>query len=194
MATLAIMISALALTVSVSNAWLTWFHRGTIRMTAPSMVAFAYDERGEMSRFDAKIMIRALLYSTGAQGHAVETLFLKARHLDSLYSFPVWGLAVQELERGGGLFVGKTGVSAWHHFLPSSTAPEFQFGAGTYNLEVWARLSGRSQAVRLWSHTLRLPAASVPDRHDGSQQVWFDQDPESGAFQPRRESRRKQNT
>lgn len=39
-------IALLALAVSVATAWLSYFHRGQVRMTEPSMVVFAYDGTG----------------------------------------------------------------------------------------------------------------------------------------------------
>ena len=93
LSTIAVVLSVLALAVSVSNVWLTWFHRGTIRMTVPSMVVFAYDGRGTPGERDPKVMVRTLLFSTGAQGHAIETLFLRLQHGGSEHVFPVWGMA-----------------------------------------------------------------------------------------------------
>jgi hypothetical protein len=50
-----IILSVLALAVSVTSAWLTWFHRGSVRMTVPSMVVFGYDGRGDPSGLDPKV-------------------------------------------------------------------------------------------------------------------------------------------
>ena len=183
--TFAIAISILALSVSVFNLWLTWFHRGTIRMTVPSMVVFAYDRRGEPGRVDPKVMVRTLLFTTGAQGHAIETLFLRLRHDGSERVFPVWGLATDKLDAGGGLFVGKTGVTAWHHFVASEAARAFQFKPGHYELDICVRVDGRSRSAKLWTAAVSLPDTASMSCHDGSEQVWFDRNPESGDFQPR---------
>ena len=159
-------------------------------MTVPSMVVFAYDGRGVRGALDPKVMVRSLLFSTGAQGHAVETLFLRLWQDGSEYVFPVWGLATDKLERGGGLFVGKTGLTAWHHFVFSSgSGQEFEFGAGTYELQIWARTNDLNGTVKLWGTELNLAASASPTRHDGSEQVWFNRDPESGRFLARLESR-----
>lgn len=161
-----------------------------IRMTVPSMVAFAYDGRGVRGELDPKVMVRTLLFSTGAQGHAIETLFLRLRRGGSEHVFPVWGVATDKLDRGGGLFVGKNGVTAWHHFVVSlGPARDFEFSTGTYELEIWARTDGLNGAVKLWAAELYLPANVSPSRHDGSEQVWFNRDPESGGFLARLESR-----
>jgi hypothetical protein len=190
--TISIVLSISAFAVSVTTAWLTWFHRGSIRMTVPSMVVFAYDGHGDPGNLDPKVMVRTLLRSTGAQGHAIETLFLRLRHRGSEQLFPVWGLATTtgNLDRGGGLFVGKTGVTGWHHFVASGDARTFQFKSGPYELDILARVDTWSRPIKLWTTQLILPDTSSPTHHDGTDQVWFDRDPESGGFQPRIESRR----
>src|SRR6266404_3959457 len=147
-------ISMLALAVSFFNVWLTWFHRGSVRMTVPSMVAFGYDASGQARVFNPKVMVRSLLYSTGARGHAIETLFLRLRYQTNEYLFPIWGLSVDKLERGGGLLVTKTGVTAWHHFVRSSDLDGFEFGPGAYEIAVLARLTDQKNPVRLWSSEL----------------------------------------
>jgi hypothetical protein len=188
---ISIVLSVLALTVSATTAWLTLFHRGTIRMTAPSMVVFAYDGEGAPGHLDPKVMVRTLLFSTGAQGHAVETLFLRLRHGGSEHLFPVWGIATagDDLDRGGGLFVGKSGVAGWHYLVSSGATRGFKFTAGEYDVAVLARTIGRKKAVMLWSEYVTLPDAASPTRHDGVDQVWFDRDPDSGTYFPRLESR-----
>jgi hypothetical protein len=56
--------SALARGVSIVTAWLAFFHRGRVQMSVPSMVVFGYDAGGP-GRFDPKVMVRCLLFSTG---------------------------------------------------------------------------------------------------------------------------------
>jgi hypothetical protein len=45
----------------VATAWLTYFHRGVIRMAAPSMIVFAYD-RDSRAEVSPKVMVRCLLF------------------------------------------------------------------------------------------------------------------------------------
>jgi hypothetical protein len=181
--------AVLALVVSVATAWLTYFHRGVVRMAAPSMVVFAYD-RGSRSEVVPKVMVRCLLFSTGERGRIVEALFLGLRHAASNHVFLVWGLdADDELVRGGGLLVGKTGVVAWHHFVAQAEASGFRFEPGRYEVEVVARVHGRKRPLKLWHRDLLLAEAVTPTAHDGTDQVWFDRDPQSDEFSARLEQR-----
>jgi hypothetical protein len=185
--TFAIATSVLALAVSIVTAWLTFFYRGSVRITAPSMVVLSYDARGSRDGFDPKIMVRCLIFSTGERGRVIETLFARLRNDASDELFPVWGMdADSKLVRGGGLWVGKIGVAAWQHFVANT---DFQFQPGTYTLEVFARVHGSNRPRKLWSTVLSLPQACAPSRHDGRDQVWFDREPQSGQLQPRLESR-----
>jgi hypothetical protein len=186
---IALATSVLALLVSVATAWLTYFHRGVVRMTAPSMVVFGYD-RNSPSEVLPKVMVRCLLFSTGERGRIVEALFLRLRHAASDHMFPVWGLnADDKLERGGGLLVGKAGVVAWHHFVAQDDESGFRFQPGRYELDVVARVHGRDRPVTLWSRGLSLAETISPTRHDGSEQVWFDRHPQSDEFSARLEKR-----
>jgi hypothetical protein len=188
--TIAIATAVLALVVSIVTAWLTYFHRGAIRMTEPSMVVFAYDAAGSRSGFVPKVMVRCLLFSTGERGRIIEALFARARIAGSASTFPVWGVdADSKLVRGGGLLVPRRGVVAWHHFVASNDRPGVNFTAGEYEVQVFARVHGRSRPVELWSRTLTVSDAVAPTSHDGSEQVWFDHDPEADEFEARRESR-----
>jgi hypothetical protein len=182
----AIVISVLALTVSIVTAWLTFFYRGTVRMTSPSMVAFGYDLHGQSGRFDPKIMVRCLVLSTGERGHAIETLFLRLRYSKSEQVFSVWGINIERLERGGGLFVGKSGVTAWHSFNISGDT-DFKFNPGVYEIEILARIYGSERPLSLWTAELSLDKAVAPTIHNGQQQVWFDREPMSGKFKPQLE-------
>ncbi len=183
---IAIALSTVALAVSIFTAWLTFFNRGSVRMTSPPMVAFGYDTRGSHDGFDPKIMIRCLIFSTGERGQVIETLFAQLHCNTTGELFPVWGVdADNKLVRGGGLWVGKTGVTAWHHFVASTNS---QFQSGTYTLDVFARVHGLHHPTKLWSTMLSLPPECAPSRHDGSEQVWFDREPQTGQLQPRLES------
>ena len=188
--TIAITTAVLALAVSIATAWLTYFHRGAIRMAEPSMVVFAYEPAGSRAGFVPKVMVRCLLFSTGERGRIIEGLFARTQVAGSEHIFPVWGMdADNKLVRGGGLLVAKGGVVAWHHFIASSTGPELSFRPGEYEVQVFARVHGRTRPVRLWSHTLTVSQAVAPMSHDGREQVWFDRLPESDGFEARRESR-----
>jgi hypothetical protein len=184
----AVVISVLALAVSIVTAWLTFFYRGKVCMTVPSMVVFGYDSRGHSGIFDPKIIVKCLVFSTGERGYAIETLFLRLRYGEFEQVFSVWGIRTQGLDRGGGLFVGKSGVDAWHSFYVSGDTG-FKFKPGGYDIEVLARIHGSKRPLSLWIAQLSIGEAVAPTIHDGQQQVWFDREPTSGKFNPRLDDR-----
>jgi hypothetical protein len=150
------------------------------------MVVFAYDNRdGLPDEFEPKVMIRCLLFSTAERGHAVELLFLKLRHGGGEWVFPVWGVAAPALERGGGLFVPKSGVTAWHHFVSSGISSDFRFKPGLYEIEILARFSGAARPKKLRTETLALRDQVDPRSGNKTAQAWFDRDPESGELKGR---------
>lgn len=188
--TIAIIVAVLALVVSVATAWLTYFHRGAVRMTEPSMVVFAYDSPGLRHGLVPKVMVRCLMFSTGERGRIIEALFSRVKEGATEHILPVWGMdADNKLVRGGGLLVGKGGVVAWHHFVAADKGAGLIFKTGAYEVHVFARVHGRTRPIKLWSRTLVVPEAAAPTPHDGSDQVWFDRIPESDGFEARRESR-----
>jgi hypothetical protein len=69
-------VSIIALLVSLFTAWFTILHRGSVRSTHPSFVAFRYDFVDKPVP-QAKIFLRTLLFSTGKRGLVVESLSLR---------------------------------------------------------------------------------------------------------------------
>ena len=69
---IAIIVSALALTVSALTAWFTLLHRGDLRMTKPTVVFFGPDG-GHHDKPHLKVFLRTLLYSTSRRGQTVES-------------------------------------------------------------------------------------------------------------------------
>ena len=187
---IALWIALLALAVSIGTAWLTYFHRGKVRMTTPSMVVFAYDTDGKTGEPLPKVMVRSLLFGTGERGRVVESMFARLRAASWEQSFPVWGLdADSKLVRAGGLHVSKVGVVAWHHFVSSAEHAAARFTEGSYRVEVFARVLGNNRPVKLWCGTLVVPSSSVSIEPDGTCQVWFDRRVESEGYEARWESR-----
>ena len=70
---MAVGLSALALGVSASTAWLTLFRHGKLRMTQPTVVFFGPDGgRRDGQKPRLKVFLRTLLYSTSRRGQTVE--------------------------------------------------------------------------------------------------------------------------
>src|SRR6267154_3325079 len=102
-------ISCLALLVSGITAWLTFFRKGQLVMTQPTVVFFGPDG----SRFDSdknKIYLRTLLYSTAKRGQVLESLHVSLHRNESKQNFNIWVYG----EKGNltrGRFVCSTGGS-----------------------------------------------------------------------------------
>jgi hypothetical protein len=181
---LTVALSCIALAVSLTTAWFTLFHRGTVKITRPRFVALV---RGDGPDPDApKIFIRMLLYSTGKRGRAVETLFAKVRRGDATQLFLFWSYGeTNDLRVGSGLYVGPDGHTANHHFVLLPDAPPFPFEAGAYEIEIYATFPRRSRAVLLHTAQLTLSAnASQQLRDDPSVAIYFNWDPVARVYQP----------
>ena len=66
---ISVVVSTLALTISMVTAWLTLFRRGTVRMTRPTAIYFGADGSVDSS---PKVYLRTLLYSTAKCGQIGE--------------------------------------------------------------------------------------------------------------------------
>jgi hypothetical protein len=170
-------ISALALGVSLFTAWYTILRRGTVRCTHPSFVAFRYDFI-DKNVPQAKIFLRALLFSTGKRGRVVESLFLRVREGERSSEFSFWGHGDKELVRGSGLFVPETGVVSNHHFNPIDSDQLFRFSGGSYSLELVAKLVGQETLVSLWRGKLEIPAGTFDSTIARERAVFFSWSPE----------------
>ena len=76
-----LVISALALGVSVVTAWVTLMQRGRVQMTQPTLIYFG--RRGVRkieSNSVMKVYLRTLLYSTGKRGQILENMFVRLQH------------------------------------------------------------------------------------------------------------------
>jgi hypothetical protein len=139
-------ISLLSFAVSATTMYFTWLRRGRLAMTTPMLVFFGFDE---VPRRTAKIFLRTLLYSTSAKGKVVEGLFVKLRRGTAEQTFGFWGYSTDKLTHGSGLYVPQTGVVADHHFVQSVHQHMYEFAAGTYAIDVFARLAGKTALRKL---------------------------------------------
>ncbi len=154
MSVVSIAISIVSLCISVASAWLTLFRRGRLAVTKPNVVFFGFDA---VPKTTAKVFIRALLYSTAIRGQVIEGMFAKLRHGGEETIFSFWGYGeTNRLVPGSGLYVGQTGVAVNHHFVRSVNEAAYEFAAGKYEIEVFARLVGRRSPSRLIAFDLTL--------------------------------------
>ncbi|HZL30837.1 MAG TPA: hypothetical protein VFC54_07230 [Pseudolabrys sp.] len=180
----ALLISTFALALSIITAWLTLFRRGTIKMTQPTQIFFGYDKPrdGDKSAWP-KVFLRTLLFATSKRGRVVENIYVKLTCEDIVQSFNVWVYGERdELVRGSGLFVGETGVEAYHHFLTSRSDSPFHFIQGTYRLDVHAHILGQKNSKLLFSHLLNVTdeeALLIGEQNSG---LYFDWDPDENRY------------
>lgn len=137
-------VSIIALAVAAITAWLTFFRRGELRMTQPTIVYVGPD--GPERTGKNKVYLRTLLYSTAKRGQVVESLYVSLQRNESKQNFSVWvyGDRSGDLKRGSGIFVPQEGVTLDHHFLLPEDGSDFVFRAGAYRLTVFAKLVASS--------------------------------------------------
>jgi hypothetical protein len=151
-------ISVLALVVSVTTAWLTLIHQGTVKMTRPTQIFFGTDSsQWENTPASPKIYLRSLMFATSKRGRAVESMHVLLTRNETRQVFNIWVYGEREkLVRGSGLFVGEAGVEANHHFLLSPNEETFTFTAGRYRIDVLVHVVGDKQQRRLFSDELEV--------------------------------------
>ena len=129
-----IIISSLALLISIITFWLTRIKKGTIKMTKPTVIFFGPDGVGADHK---KIFIRTLLYSTADSGRYIQNMFIRLHRGETIQNFNVWVYDNNGLVRGSGLFINKSGIACNHHFLMPKDGTNYDFIEGEYLLEVF---------------------------------------------------------
>lgn len=176
-------ISVLALAVSVMTAWLTLFRRGRVKMTQPTVIYFGPDApRAREDGPPPKVYLRTLLFSTSKRGRVIESMHVSLARNETHQTFNIWVHGDEKLVRGSGLFVGESGVAANHHFLTPKDASTFQFSAGRYRLDVYARLLGDRNPTVLFSQELEVaPDVAATLREPGTG-LYFDWGADSSQY------------
>ena len=175
-------VSAVSLVVSVVNAWLTLWRRGSVRMPQPPSVYFGPDGTRELH---PKVFVRCFLYSTSARSQCVESMFARVRRGDSSQTFPVWvcGGARGDLSRGAGIAVGREGIALHHHFLLPADGTTYQFLPGGYVVELFAVMVGRKRPVKLRELEVQVTEAQAAElRGEARRGLYFDWSPETRRF------------
>jgi len=185
-----ITISFLPLAVSAVTAWLSLFRRGTVKMTQPTVIFFGPDVPRSSSQPPLpKVYLRTLLFSTSKRGRVIECMYVALSHNETRQNFNVWVYGEERLVRGSGLFVGETGVEANHHFLTPRDDNSFRFTEGRYTLDVFARLLGDSDNLRLFSQTLEISRETAAALAEPNAGLYFDWGPDSSRYLPHVETR-----
>lgn len=134
MNSISIIVSLTALTISALTFWLTRMKKGIVKMTRPTVIFFGPDGGGGTHN---KVVIRTLLYSTSDRGQYVQNMFIRLQRGESIQNFNVWVYDDKGLVRGSGLFINKSGIACYHHFLLPLDGSNYSFLSGNYLLEVY---------------------------------------------------------
>lgn len=170
---LSLTIYCLALTVSGITAWLTFFRKGKLVMTQPTIVFFGPDKDAH-----DKVYLRTLLYSTAKRGQVLESLHVTLHRNESKQNFNIWVYGEKgNLKRGSGLFVPQEGVTFDHHFLLPKDGAGFNFLTGNYRLIVYAKLVGK-KANELMSLDLYINDSQAKQLAEPSTGIYFDWGPD----------------
>jgi len=171
-------IAFVSLAASSITAYLTLFHRGRLKIVRPSLIAFTRDG-GENGR--PKIVVHTMLYSTGPRGNVLETLYAVLHHSGEKTVYPNWNHAdgkPDSITPGSGLFVGRDGISRYHHFLSLDGEAPLRFKPGSYRLELYALATGEHTDRLLFSVDMQ-----VPEDIKETNSLRFDWDPLAKVYQ-----------
>ena len=159
-------------------------------MTQPTVIFLGPDT--PRSPDDAplpKVYLRTLLFSTSKRGRVVESMHVALARNETHQNFSIWVHGDDKLVRGSGLFVGESGVAANHHFLATRDAGSFQFTAGRYKLEVFARLLGDSKRTLLFSQDLEIAPDTAVSLMEAGTGLYYDWGPDASRYIPHVEKR-----
>jgi hypothetical protein len=173
-------IAGASLIVSLANAWLTLWRRGTIKMTEPTVIFFGPDTpRSKSEAGFPKVYLRTLLFSTSKRGCVIESMHVALSRNETHQNFNIWVHGDEKLVRGSGLYVGETGVATNHHFLSPRDGHVFQFGEGSYRLDVYAKVLGRRKHRLLFSQILEISQTIAEQLKTPETGLYFDWGPDS---------------
>lgn len=177
-------VSAVALVISGLTAWLTFFRRGKIKMTRPTVIYLGPDSpRQNGEKPFPKVYLRALLFADAKRGRVIESMYVSLSRNETVQNFNIWVHSESgKLVRGSGLFVGEVGTSVDHHFLVSSDAEDFEFLEGNYKLDVYAKLLGEQKKTRLFSEELQIMSHYSEGIRSAQAGLYFDWGPAASRY------------
>ncbi|UWU20574.1 MULTISPECIES: hypothetical protein [unclassified Rhizobium] len=183
--------SVLALAMSATTLWLTLLRKGEIKMTKPTVIFFGPDGGTGEEKGISKVFLRTLLFSSAHRGHVVENAYARLRRGETQQNFSIWVYGEDRLARGSGLYVGAEGVATNHHFLTPSDVRNFDFAAGDYTLEIFAKIVGEKRVRRLTEINLTITQAEAEQLRQPGNGIYFDWGPDAGRYQSHVDSRPK---
>jgi len=176
-------ISCLALVISGVTAWLTFFRRGKLRMTQPTVIYFGPDGGTEKNACN-KVYLRTLLYSTSRRGQMLESMYVCIQRAETRQNFSVWVYGEERLVRGSGLFVGPEGIACNHHFLLPRDGADFKFLAGEFYVRVYAKRVGKTRSNELAAIRLVVTEPHAQELQKSDTGLYFDWGPDQQAYHP----------
>lgn len=180
-------ISIVALIISATTAYLTFFRRGTVKLTQPTIIFFGFDEPGE-----PKIFIRGLLFATAKRGRVIESMSCTLSRNETHQNFNFWSYGeANKLVPGSGLYAGESGVATNHHFVISEGGQGFQFMEGKYLLEVFVQLYGTRKQIKLFSYELIISEKHANDLQSPDMGLFYNWGQISQKYIPRTDRRTK---
>jgi len=179
---IAIAISTLALLVSALTAWFTLLHKGSLRMTKPTVVFFGPDGGPDREKPRLKVFLRTLLYSTSRRGQTVESLHVNVQRGESRQNFSIWVYGDDHLARGSGIYVGSDGIACNHHFLLPEDGADFKLLQGQYTVRVYAKRVLDSQPRQLAQVTLHISESHARELQNEHAGIYFDWGPDQQAY------------
>ena len=177
-----ITIAIVSLAISIITLWLTYLHRGKVKMTQPTTIFFGWDGK---DRKDPKIYLRTLLFSTSQRGQVIESIHVRLHRSESVQTFNIWVYGERsELVRGSGLYVGKEGVAYNHHFLTPKDGSIYDFLPCKYKLEVYASILNKKTPIKMFSVDLEVSEGQAAKIKVDRYGLYFDWGPESNRYHP----------
>ena len=175
-------LSCIALLVSALTAWLTFFRKGKLLMSQPTVVFFGPDG----SYFDSgknKVFLRTLLYSSAKRGQVVESIHVSLHRNESKQNFNIWVYGEKgELKRGSGLYVPQEGVTFNHHFLLPEDGANFSFLAGPHKLSIFAKLVGQNMPIKISEIDLVISDKHAQKLTEPNNGLYFDWGPDQQLY------------
>ena len=175
-------ISILSFIVSVLTIWLTFFRKGHLKMTKPTIIFFGPDGPKYDGGFN-KIYLRTLFYSTSKSGQVIESLYVSINRNESKQNFSIWIYGEKgNLKRGSGIFIPMEGVTYDHNFLLPRDGFSFDFLPGLYKLNIFAKIVGKTKADLLCSVDLDISEKQSSELKENGTGIYFDWGPDQQKY------------
>ena len=147
-------ISIFALIISALTFYFSHAYAGKIKMSKPNQIWFGFANPSRK----AHILLKSVLYSTGAQGHIVERLYARLESNSSSQEFSSWVIGKQtDTYKPGGMRITKEGYMGDHHFIFPNDGTSYIFKTGNYSLKIFAKIAGENSDKLLREVNLNIP-------------------------------------